>query len=51
MLGKFLSAEALHGVGGCAFDAHRNRLANELGWPVNVTGEMWKNKPLFRDAN
>ena len=51
LLGKFLSAEALHRVGGHAFDAHRNRFANELGRPVNVTGEMWKNKPPFRDAH
>ena len=45
---KFFAAEALHGVGGLAFDAHGNRFANELGRRDYVTGEMWKNKPPFR---
>ena len=51
LLGKFLLAEALHGVGGHAFDAHRNSFANEWDRPVNVSGEMWKNKPPFCDAH
>ena len=40
---KFLAAEALRGVGGLVFKAHRNRFANELGWRDYVTGEMWHN--------
>ena len=51
LLGKFLSSEALHGVGGHAFDAHGNSFANERDRPVNVTGETWKNKLTFRDAH
>ena len=47
---KFLGAEALHGVVGLAFDAHGNRFANEFGRQDSVTGEMWKNKSLFRLA-
>ena len=39
--------EELHGVGGFVFDAHGNRVANELGGRNCVTGEMWKNKPPF----
>ena len=31
-------------------DAHRNRFANELRRRNCVTGETWKNKPLFRLA-
>ena len=44
---KFLAEEELHGVGGFVFDAHGNRVANELGGRNCVTGEMWKNKPPF----
>ena len=47
---KFLTAEALRGVGGLVFDALGNRFANELGRRDYVTGEMWKNKPPFRLA-
>ena len=47
---KFLTEEALHGVGGFVFDAHGNRVANELGGRNCVTGEMWKNKPPFSVA-
>ena len=39
-----IPAEALHGVGGFVFDAHGNRVANELGGRNCVTGEMWKDK-------
>merc|ERR1712137_724888 len=45
---KFLAAEALRGVGGLVFDANGKRFCNELGRRDYVTGEMWKNKPLFR---
>ena len=41
---KFLAEEVLHGVGGFVFDAHGNRVANELGGRNCVTGEMRKNK-------
>ena len=51
LLGKFLSREALPGLGGHAFDAHRNCFANEWDRTVNVTGEMWRNKLPFRDAH
>ena len=44
---KFFTEEALHGVGGFIFDAHGNRVANELGERNCVTGEMWENKPPF----
>ena len=44
---KFLAEEELHGVGGFVFDAHGNRVANELGGRNCVTGEMWKNEPPF----
>ena len=44
---KFLAEEALHGVGGLIFDAHGNRVANELGERDCVTEEMWENKPPF----
>ena len=44
---KFFAEEALHGVGSFIFDAHRNRVANELGGRNCVTGEMWKNEPPF----
>ena len=44
---KILAEEALHGVGGFVFDAHGNRVANDLGRRNCVTGEMWKNKPPF----
>ena len=44
---KFFTEEALHGVGGLIFDAHGNRVANELGKRDCVTGEMWENKPPF----
>ena len=44
---KFLAEEALHGVGGFVFDAHGNRVANELRERNCVTGEMWENKPPF----
>ena len=50
LLGKFLSPEALHGVGGHASDAHGNRFVNELGRPDYVIGDMWKKKPPFPDA-
>ena len=42
-----LLAEERHGVGGFVFDAHGNRVANELGGRNCVTGEMWKNEPPF----
>ena len=51
LLGKFLSLEALHGVGGHDFDAHGNSFANEWDRVVNETGETWKNKLAFRDAH
>ena len=41
---KFLVANTLSGVGGPAFVAHGNRMADELGKQGYVTGEMWKNK-------
>ena len=44
---KFFTEEALHGVGGLIFDAHGNRVVNELGKRDCVTGEMWENKPPF----
>ena len=44
---KFFTEEALHGVGGLIFDAHGNRVANELGKRDCVTGEMWENKLPF----
>ena len=44
----FLAAEALHGIGGLVMDANGKRLANDLGRRDYVTGETWKNKPLFR---
>ena len=44
---KFFTEEALHGVGGFIFDAHGNRVANELGGQNCVTGEMRKKKPPF----
>merc|ERR1712136_705789 len=44
---KFLAEEELYGVGGPVFDANGNRVANELGGPNCVTGEMWENKPPF----
>ena len=47
---KFFTEEALHGVGGLIFDAHGNRVANELGRRNCVTGEMWKNEPPFNLA-
>ena len=47
---KFLAEEELHGVGGFAFDANGNRVANEMGGQNCVTGEMWKNKPPFSPA-
>ena len=44
--------EVLHGVGGFVFDAHGNRVANELGGRNCVTGEMRKNKlPSRLDLN
>merc|ERR1711972_234247 len=45
---KFLTAEALRGVGGLILDKNGKRFANELGRRDYVTGEMWKNKPPFR---
>ena len=51
LLGKFLLPEALHGVGGHVFDAHKNSFANEWDRPVNETGKMWKNEPPFCDAH
>ena len=47
---KFLAAEALHGIGGLAFDEYANRFANELGRRGCVTGKLWKIKPPFRLA-
>ena len=47
---KFLAAKALHGVVGLVFVAHGSRFANEFGRRDSVTGEMTKNKPLFRLA-
>ena len=44
---KFFVKEVLHGVGGFVFDAHGDRVANELGGQNCVTGEMWKNEPPF----
>ena len=44
---KFLVEETPHGGGGFIFDAHGNRVANELRERNCVTGEMWKNKPSF----
>ena len=38
---KFFAAETLHGI-------HGNRFAKELRRKDCVTGELWKNKPLFR---
>ena len=46
---KFLAAEALHRVGSLIFVARGNCSANGLRKRDYVTGEMWKNKPLFRD--
>ena len=42
--------QALHGVIGLAFNAHRNSFANELGRRNLFTGEVWKDKPPFRLA-
>ena len=47
---KFLVKEVPHGVGGFVFDAHGNRVANELGGRNCVTGEMWKSKLPFSFA-
>ena len=38
-------------VGSFIFDAHGNRVANELGERDFVTGEMWENKPPFSLAS
>jgi len=42
------AVETLGGVGGSVLDAHGRRFANELGRCDHVTGETWKDKPLFR---
>ena len=47
---KFLVKEVLHGVVWFVFDAHGNRVANELGGRNCVSGEMWKNEPPFNLA-
>ena len=48
LLGKFISSAALHGVSGHAFDAHRNRFANEWDRPVNVTGECYTGRGVMQ---
>ena len=45
---KFLTAEALRGVGGLVFYKDGELFCNELGRRDYVTGEMMKNKALFR---
>ena len=48
---KFFVANTLSGVGGHVFVAHGNRMADELGKQGYVTGETWKNKPLFASCS
>ena len=36
--------------GGLVFDAHGNHFANVLEGRDYVLGEMWKNKPPFRNT-